>query len=145
MKVFMSALLITLSMLFTQCDTIKNIPTNTSGTVFSLNGNWQLSKTNDNKALEGTVVRVVPGFSSATIKTISNNSYCLRELDVVWKGIANKEGGSFTIDNLVDACNSSAVYRPGTITVINTDEIRIASRTASGAELLQTWKRVDTQ
>ena len=40
--------------LFSACDTIKNLPTNTSGGLFSLNGNWKLASTTDNNAQVGT-------------------------------------------------------------------------------------------
>jgi hypothetical protein len=145
MKIFLATLYLSFFTLFTQCNTLKKIPTNTSGSLFSLNGNWKLTNSNDNNALQGTVVRVVPGFANATIKTVNNNNYCLREMDVIWKDIKNTEGGTFNVENMVDACNSASVYRPGMITVVNNDEIRLASRTAAGAELIQTWKRVDTQ
>jgi hypothetical protein len=142
---FMNRLLflITLSILtfFTQCDTFKNLPTNTSGGLFSLNGNWQLISSSDNRAMEGTIVSVVPGLSDGTARTINNNNYCLRERDIVWRGLKSLQGGNFSLENLVSACDGTVVYKPGSITVIGNDEIKINSRTAIGAELLQTWRR----
>jgi hypothetical protein len=127
---------------FAQCDTLKNIPTNTSGGVFSLNGTWQLSTTTDNRALEGTTVSVVPGIAEGSVKSLSNNTYCLRENDVIWKNVKGSQGGSFSIDYLVSACSGKALYHPATMTVLSNDEIRLKGSTANGAELLQTWKRI---
>jgi hypothetical protein len=128
--------------IFAQCDTLKSLPTNTSGGLFSLNGSWQLSSTSDNRALEGTTITIVPGVAEATVRTLANNTYCLRERDVIWQSIKSFEGGTFTADLLVNACSGSTVYRPATLTVVTNDEIRIKGSTASSAELLQTWKRV---
>lgn len=142
MKRSLLALGLAIVTIFTQCDTIKNLPTNTSGGLFSLNGNWQLTTTNDNRALEGTVITVVPGFSDASVKTISNNTYCVRERDVLWKGIKSLQGGTFSTEALVNACQGSTLYKPATITVLTNDEIRLTGHTAASTELIQTWKRV---
>lgn len=131
--------------IFTQCDTLKSIPTNTSGGLFSLNGSWQLSTTTDNKAMEGTVVQVVPGVADATVRTLSNNTYCLRERDQAWRNIKAGDAGVFSIDMLVNACNGTALYKPATITVLTNDEIRVKGSTTSSAELMQTWRRVPNQ
>jgi hypothetical protein len=131
--------------IFAQCDTLKGLPTNTSGGLFSLNGNWQLTSSGDNRALEGTVVTVVPGIADATVKSISNNTYCIRERDVLWKGIKSLQGGTFSTDNLVNACRDSVLYKPATITVLTSDEIRLTGHTATSTELIQTWKRVSTE
>jgi hypothetical protein len=131
--------------LFAHCKTTKNVPTNTSSTgktVFSLNGNWQLASSSDNKALEGTVLRVIPGITDATINTLGNNTYCFKEMDVVWKGLKNNNNGVFSFDNLVNSCNGAPVYKAATLTVVNNDEVRLQTRTAAGAELTQVWKRV---
>lgn len=138
--VFVTALVF----LFTKCETVKNLPTNTSGAVFSLNGNWQLSSSSDNKAMEGTVLRVIPGIADATIKTLGNNTYCFREMDIVWKGLKNNSG-VFSFDNLANACNGTTVYKTATLTVVNNDEVKLDSRTAAGVELTQVWKRVYSQ
>lgn len=142
MKRSLLALGLAIVTIFTQCDTIKNLPTNTSGGLFSLNGNWQLTSSSDNRALEGTVITVVPGFSDASVKTISNNTYCVRERDVLWKGIKSLQGGTFSTESLVNACQGSTLYKPATITVLTTDEIRLTGHTAASTELIQTWKRV---
>jgi len=138
----MPLLLGAIVMIFTQCDTIKNLPTNTSGGLFSLNGNWQLSSSSDNRSLEGTVVTVVPGFSEATARNINNNNYCIRDRDVVWRAIKPGEAGVFAVESLVNACSGSIVYKPGTITVLTNDEIRLVTQTATNTELIQTWRRV---
>jgi hypothetical protein len=138
----LSAAIVTI---FTQCDTLKNLPTNTSGGLFSLNGNWQLASTTDGNAMQGTVVQIVPGFSEATAKTLNNNTYCLRDKDVVWRSLKSSGSGVFTIDNLVSACNGTVLYKPATITVLTNDEITIKGSTASSAELVQTWRRVASQ
>ncbi len=128
--------------IFTQCDTLKNLPTNTSGGVFSLNGSWQLASSNDNRAMEGTIVSVVPGVADATVRTLANNTYCVRERDVLWRDLKNLQGGSFSLNNLVSACTGSPIYEQATITVLTNDEIKITSRTNTGIELVQTWRRV---
>jgi hypothetical protein len=124
------------------CDTIKNLPTNTSGGLFSLNGNWQLTTTNDNNTLSGSIVTVFPGVADGTVKSLSNNSLCFRERDVLWKGISNTASGSFSMNNLVNACNNQTVYKTAVITVLTTDEIRVTSQNSQGNELIQTWKRL---
>ena len=128
--------------IFTQCDTLKNLPTNTSGGVFSLNGSWQLATSNDNRAMEGTIVSVVPGVADATVRTLANNTYCVRERDVLWRNLKNLQGGSFSLDNLVSACTGNPIYEQATLTVLTNDEIKITSRTNTGIELMQTWRRV---
>ena len=141
---YLACLYIIAASFFSSCETVKNLPTNTSGGLFSLNGNWQLASSSDNKALEGTIIRVIPGISDATIKTLGNNTYCLRELDVVWKGLKNASG-VFSFDNLVNACNGTSVYKPASMTVVNNDEVKVSSKTAAGVELTQVWKRVPAQ
>ncbi len=131
--------------LFAQCETLKSIPTNTSGGLFSLNGNWQLATTSDNAALEGTVVQVVPGFAEGTARTLANNTYCAREKDALWRGIKSAGSATFTVETLVSACNGTTLYKPATLTVLTNDEIRIKSSTATSAELIQTWRRVAVQ
>ncbi len=133
-----------IALLFTAigCDTIKNLPTNTSGGLFSLNGNWQLSATSDNNSLMGSIVTVFPGIVDGTVKSLSNNSVCLRERDILWKGVKSTASGSFSMSNLVDACNNQTVYKAASITVLTSDEIRITGQNVQGKELIQTWKRI---
>lgn len=131
--------------LFTQCDSLKKIPTNTSGGIFSLNGVWQLATTNDNNALAGTAVQVFPGITDATVRTLSNNTLCVRERDVLWRNIKAGESGTFSLETLVNACSGTPVYQAATLTALNNDEVRITGRTSAGTELLQTWRRVPAQ
>jgi hypothetical protein len=138
-------LLVAIVTIFTQCDSLKNLPTNTSGGVFSLNGNWRLATTTDNRALEGTVVTVIPGITDAAVRSLSNNTYCVREGDVLWRSIKSFEGGTFSMETLVNACAGGAVYRPATITVSSNDEVRVSTHTTAGLELTQTWRRVANQ
>lgn len=136
------SLMIALSM--TGCDTLTNLPTNTSGGIFSLNGNWQLNSSSDN-TMEGTIVTVFPAVSDATIRTLANNSKCFRERDVLWRSVKSSSGGGFTLENLVNACNSTTVYRPATITIISNDEIRLTGQNDAGTEINQTWRRVTSE
>jgi hypothetical protein len=142
MKRYVLFFCIAIVTIFTQCDTLKNLPTNTSGGLFSLNGSWQLSGSNDNRAMEGTVVSIVPGVADASVRTLANNTYCLRDRDVLWKNLKNQQTGSFTLDNLVSACTGNPIYTQATLSVLNNDEIRVSGRTNTGTELLQTWRRV---
>ncbi len=141
MKRYMLFLLAAIVTIFTQCETLKTLPTNTSGGLFSLNGNWQLTSSSDNEALKGTVVQVFPGMPDATVKTLGNNSYCLRERDILWRNLKASQGGVFSLEALVNACNGSTVYRTATLTAVSNDEIRITTQTANQVELVQTWQR----
>ncbi len=144
MKRIVFLLSLAIVMIFTQCDSLKNLPTNTSGGLFSLNGSWQLFTSNDNRAMEGTIVTVVPGFSEATIRTLNNNTYCMRERDAMWRNIRSMEAETFSIDLLVTNCNGT-LYKPATITVVNSNEIRLTGHTAMSTELVQTWRRTAAQ
>ena len=95
--------------------------------------------------MEGTVITIVPGVADASVKTLANNTYCVRERDVLWKNLKNQQSGAFTFDNLVSACAGNPVYQQATITVLTNDEIRVTGRTGTGTELLQTWRRVPNQ
>ena len=134
--------LITVLFLFIGCDELKKLPTNTSGGIFSLNGSWQLTSTNDNNSLSGSVVTVFPGIADGSVKSLSNNNLCLRQNDILWKGVKSTGSGAFSFTNLVDACNSQVVYKAATITVLTNDEIRITGQNNQGKELIQSWKRI---
>ncbi|HYH13873.1 MAG TPA: hypothetical protein VD794_01550 [Flavisolibacter sp.] len=142
MKRYLLTLSVAIVTLFTQCETIQNLPTNTSGGLFSLNGNWQLANSSDNKALEGTVVTVVPGYTSGPARSLENNTYCLREGDVVWKNLKSLQGGAFSMQSIVNSCSGSLAYTDGAITVLTNDEIRITTKAANNNEVIQTWRRV---
>ena len=128
--------------LFTSCDTLKNLPTNTSGGIFSLNGNWKLASTSDNNAEKGTIVTVTPAIAGGYVKSLANNSYCYRVNDEVWKSINTLSGGGFTIGHLAGACNGSTTYKDGQITVLTNARIRISSKTINDITLTQEWDRV---
>ncbi len=142
MKKITFLILATMAILFSACDTIKNLPTNTSGGLFSLNGNWKLSSTTDNNAQVGTVVTIAPAIASAFVKTFENNSYCYRTSDEAWKSVSSRPNGGFTIQSLSSACNGTAIYKTGEITVLTNDQIRITTKTITDANLVQEWSRV---
>ncbi|MEO6254104.1 MAG: hypothetical protein ABIO79_12400 [Ferruginibacter sp.] len=127
---------------FISCDTIKNLPTNTSGGIFSLNGNWRLVSTTDNNAQTGTIVTVTPAIAGGFVKLMENNIYCYRATDEAWKSLSSKSNGGFTFNHLASACNGSMVYKPGEITVLTNSQIRINSKTITDAALVQEWTRV---
>ena len=131
--------------IFSSCETLKSIPTNTTGGLFSLNGTWKLTSTTDANAMVGTTISVLPVVANASVKTLANNTYCVRQNDDFWKGVKSNGAGGFTISNLVSACNGSTVYKEGTISVITTDRITVASTTANNKELVQSWERVKQQ
>ena len=128
--------------LFSACETIKNLPTNTSGGLFSLNGNWKLLSTTDNNAQVGTIVTVAPAIASAFVKTFENNSYCYRISDEAWRSLSSRPSGGFTIQSLASACNGTAVYKAGEITVLTNDRIRVTTKTGNDGNLGQEWVRV---
>ena len=128
--------------IFSACETIKNLPTNTSGGLFSLNGSWKLSSTTDNNAQVGTVITVTPAISSAFVKTFENNSYCYRTSDEAWRSLSSRPNGGFTIQTLASACNGTAVYKAGEITILTNDKVRVNTKTSTDAVLVQEWSRV---
>lgn len=143
MKASLMVLTAAILTLFTQCETLNKLPTNTSGGVFSLNGQWQLSSSTDNNNMEGTVVAVVPGFSDANVRTLpAANAYCVRERDAFWRSVKSDQSGGFVSEVLISACTGSPAYRPATITVLNNNEVRVRTTNLSNAELLQTYRRM---
>ena len=128
--------------IFSACETIKNLPTNTSGGLFSLNGSWKLSGTTDNNAQVGTVITVTPAIASAFVKTFENNSYCYRTSDEAWRSLSSRPNGGFTIQSLASACNGTAVYKAGEITILTNDQVRVNTKTSTDAVLVQEWSRV---
>lgn len=143
MKLFRAAIgLAMMALVVTSCETLQNLPTNTTGNVFSLNGQWKLTSTTDNNAMVGTVVQVYPIVGNATVKTIANNTYCVRNNDELWRSVKSNGAGGFTISNLSSACNGSVVYNDGTVSVVKPDEIVVTSRTSGNSELVQRWARV---
>jgi hypothetical protein len=126
-------------LLLASCDSLKNIPTNTSGGIFSLNGSWILVTSSDSSLL-GSVVTVVPGVGNGTLTTVGNNNSCLRANDVKWKDIKSSSNGGFTVSNLVTACNGYT-YKDAEITVLTTDQVRLFGKGNSGNDITQTWTR----
>lgn len=141
-KIILLSLFAACLAIFSSCDTIKNLPTNTSGGIFSLNGNWKLVSTTDNNAQTGTIVTVSPAIASGFVKSMENNSYCYRTTDEAWKSLSSKTGGGFTINHLASACNGSMVYKSGEITVLTNSQVRINTKTVTDATLVQEWARV---
>jgi len=141
MKRYLLFWMVVVVTLFTQCETLQTLPTNTTGGLFSLNGAWSLSSNTDNSSMVGTVVQVIPGVSSGTVRSIGNNNYCLRERDAMWRGLNARSGGGFNMELLVGACNGNTTYKPATITAISNDEIRIISEGTDGKELTQVYRR----
>ncbi len=142
MKKIILLMLTGIILLFSACDTIKNLPTNTSGGIFSLNGNWRLNSTTDNNAQVGTVITVTPAIASAFVKTLANNNYCYRANDEAWKSLSSRPNGGFTIQSLATACNGTAIYKTGEITVLSNDLVRVSTKTATDVALVQEWTRV---
>ncbi len=127
---------------FTACESIRTISTDTSGNVFSLNGSWQLGSSTENNAMVGTTIMVIPVAGNASIKTIANNVYCARQNDVFWRDIKSSTTGGFNLSTLVSMCNGSTVFNNGVIHVINLNQVTVTTRTAGGAELIQSWTRI---
>ncbi|HEX8461887.1 MAG TPA: hypothetical protein VF623_10670 [Segetibacter sp.] len=138
----LAGLFIVAAFSMTACDTLKSIPTNTTGGLFSLNGTWRLTSTTDANAMVGTTIVVYPVVGNASAKTIQNNTYCFRENDAVWKSVKGNGAGGFSISSLVSACNGTSVYKDATIAVATTDKITVSTRTATNTELVQAWERV---
>jgi hypothetical protein len=144
-KIYFLLVVVFATLMVTSCETLKSLPTNTTGGLFSLNGNWRLTSTTDGKAMVGTTISVLPVVGSATIKTLANNTYCIREKDELWTSVKGNGAGGFTINNLVNACNGTTVYKEGTIAVATNDKITVTTRTATNSELIQAWERVKQQ
>jgi uncharacterized protein with beta-barrel porin domain len=85
---------------------------------------------------------VYPEVGNATVKTIGNNIYCVRDGDQLWKSVKSNGSGGFTISNLVTACNGTTTFKEGTISVVNNDQVTVTTRTATNSELIQAWERV---
>ncbi|HEX2535338.1 MAG TPA: hypothetical protein VHK69_16450 [Chitinophagaceae bacterium] len=139
--VLYTALLLTAA----SCRTARKVPATAPSTpvpAYSLNGNWRLQTSTDNKALEGTVVTVMPGESEALVRAVGNNSYCIREKEPLWRNLKNGPGGTFTLESLVNGCTDSRIYSPATLRFSGSEELYITARSSAGPEFVQTWKRV---
>lgn len=127
---------------FTSCEAVKQATNTTTGAVFSLNGQWQLSSNSPENTLLNSIVTVSP-FSDGRLTYVSNNTQCYRENDVKWKNIKSDNAGGYTINNLISNCSSGSLnYEPAVISVVNNSEIRITGRNAAGQNNTQSWIRV---
>ena len=141
-KIYLATAVSLASLIAVSCDTLKSLPTNTTGGLFSLNGTWRLKATSEGNALVGSTIAVYPVVGNASVKTISNNTYCVRQGDELWKAVKSNESGGFTISALVSACNGTTVYKDGSITVLTNDKVTVISNTTANTVLTQTWERV---
>lgn len=124
------------------CDAIKKT-SNTTGGVFSLNGQWELSSNTPENTLVGSRVTVAPFISEARFTTIANNTQCFRDNDIKWKNIATNNNGGFILNNLLSSCTTGSLnYQPAIITVVNTNEIRLTGRNINGQDNTQIWRRI---
>ncbi|MEO6539287.1 MAG: hypothetical protein ABIT07_03795 [Ferruginibacter sp.] len=121
------------------CDTIRQA-TNSTGSAFTLTGQWMLASNTPENVLTGSKVTVAPIVAEGRITTLVGSGNCLRENDVTWKNINADNAGGFTLNNLVSSC-SGFNYQPATIYVVNNSEIRIAGKNANGQDMTQLWKR----
>ena len=127
---------------FISCDALKKT-SNTTGGVFSLNGQWELTSNSPENTLIGSRVTVAPFISEARFTLLANNTQCFRENDVKWKNIATNNNGGFLMNNLISNCTSGSLnYQPATIKVVNNNEIVVTGRNANNQDNSQTWKRV---
>lgn len=127
---------------FTSCEAVKQATNTTTGAVFSLNGQWQLSSSSPENTLLNSIVTVSP-FSDGRLTYVANNSQCYRENDVKWKNIKSDNAGGYTINNLISNCTSGSLdYKPATISVANNNEIRLTGINAAGQTNTQSWTRV---
>lgn len=122
------------------CEAIQKA-TNSTGSAFSLTGQWQLNSNTPENSSIGTKITVAPFVSEGRISGLVGSSYCFRENDVLWKDIAADNAGGFSINNLVNGCNG-LIYNPAAITVVNNDEIRLSGKNANGNDMQQVWKRI---
>ncbi len=128
--------------IFSGCDTLQNA-SNSTGSVFTLNGQWKLSSNLPDNTLVGTVVTVTPFISEGKITLLANNTQCYREGDVKWKDVVTDKAGGFTLNNLLMTCTGGTVnYVPASIKVVNNNEIRLVGRNAAGVEHTEVWTRL---
>ena len=142
MKPVRLLLLTGLIIAFTSCELFKNT-SNSTGAVFSLNGQWELMSNTPENTLIGSRVNVVPFIPEAKFTLLKNNTQCYRDNDIKWKNIASDKNGGFTINNLLSTCAGGTLnYQPAAIRVINTNEIRLNGRNVNNVDNEQVWKRV---
>ena len=135
------ALVITV-LAFSSCEVFQKT-SNTTGGVFSLNGQWELVSSTPENTLIGSKVTVAPFIAEGKLTTLLNNSQCYRENDIKWKNIATNNSGGFLLNNMLSNCSSGTLnYQPAMITVVNTNEILLTGKNANGQDNSQTWRRV---
>lgn len=124
------------------CETLKNA-SNSTGAVFSLNGQWELVSSTPENTLIGSRVTVTPFIAEGKLTLLQNNTQCYRENDLKWKNIASDKNGGFTINNLLSNCLGGTLnYQPAAIFVINNNQIRITGRNLNNQDNVQMWKRI---
>jgi hypothetical protein len=130
-------------LVFTSCDAFKQATNTTGGSVFSLNGKWQLNSNVPENTLLTSTVSVTPFISQGVLATVANNTQCYRQNDVKWKNVKNDKAGGYTIENAVSNCTAGSLsYVPATIVVVNNNEIKIAGKNAAGQDNVEVWSRV---
>ncbi len=124
------------------CEAIQKA-TNTTGSAFSLTGQWELTGNTPDAVIAGvgTKVTVAPIVSEGRITTLVAGANCLRQNDIIWKTIAADNTGGFKISTLVNGCNGLA-YQPAIITVMSNTEIKVAGEDNGGKDFTQLWKRI---
>lgn len=135
--------ILAIAIAFASCAQLQQATNTTVGSVFSLNGKWQLESSSPENTLIGTIVTVAPIVSTGTITTLAGNTQCYRENDVKWKNIKTDGAGGYRIDNLLSNCNSSSLtYQIANIAVVNNNQIRVTGQNVAGQENTQTWNRI---
>ncbi|MDB5203671.1 MAG: hypothetical protein JWQ27_3080 [Ferruginibacter sp.] len=124
------------------CETIQKA-TNSTGTAFSLNGQWELVSNSPENTLIGSRVTVSPFIAEGRFSILANNTQCYRETDVKWKSIATDNAGGFTLDNLLSNCAGAApTYQRATATIAAANEVRISGKNIQGQDNVQIWRKV---
>lgn len=143
MKAIRLFAILAIAIAFASCAQLQQATNTTVGTVFSLNGKWQLESNSPENTLVGTIVTVAPIVSTGTITTLAGNTQCYRDNDVKWKNIKADGTGGYRIDNLLSNCSSSSlVYQIANIAVVNNNQIRVTGQNVAGQENTQTWNRI---
>ena len=141
MKSFKYLAIIIAAITLISCEAIQKA-TNSTGSAFTLTGKWQLTSNIPENILVGSTVTVAPVLSEARITAMVGTGNCMRENDIIWKIIISDNVGGFTLSNLVSGC-SGLNYQPAAIYIINSNEIRLTGKNASGQDITQLWKRVN--
>ena len=141
MKSFKYLAIIFAAISLISCEAIQKA-TNSTGGAFTLTGKWQLTSNIPENILVGSTVTVAPVLSEARITAMVGTGNCMRENDIIWKAIISDNVGGFTLSNLVSGC-SGLNYQPAVIYIINSNEIRLTGKNASGQDITQLWKRVN--